>query len=119
MLTRDETWINQKDMISKFAQLPAAAPNPELRAQINQYFREKLGRDPDAKQKRAAAAETVASFPELIDRYIKLQEHTGDRAEAESSRRVEDTRRVLIQQLKQAISDLESKTGFYDKPWSG
>jgi hypothetical protein len=94
MLTRDDTWINQADMISKFARLPEAVPNAELRAQINRYFRNKLGRDPNARRKRAVAAETIARFPDLIDRYIKLQEDAGDRAEAVSSQKVDDTRRA-------------------------
>lgn len=118
MLTRDDTWISQGDMISKFARLPAAVPNDQLRAQINQYFRDKLGPKPDAKRKREAAMETIMRFPQLIDRYIKLQEDDGDRAESVSSSKVEDTRRVLVEQMKQAISDLEDRTEFYDKPWT-
>jgi hypothetical protein len=118
ILTRDDTWINQSDMVKQFHRLPAAVPNAELRAQINQYFRTMLGRNPDAQRKRDAAAETIAKFPELIDRYIRLQEDNGDRAQAISAEKVEDTRRVLIEQLKQAVSELEGKTEFYDKPWT-
>jgi hypothetical protein len=118
MLTRDDTWISQGDMIRKFPQLPAAVPNAQLRAQINQYFREKLGRKPDAKRRREAAADTIMRFPELIDRYIRLQEDNGDTAESVSSSKVDDTRRVLIEQMKTAISDLEGRTEFYDKPWT-
>jgi hypothetical protein len=118
MLTRDDTWINHPDMLSKFSRLPAAVENPVLRAQINEYFRRKLGRNPDAKQKKAAVAETIRRFPELIDRYIKLQEDQGDRARAVSAKKVADTRRVLIEQLKQAVTELEGKTEFYDKPWT-
>jgi hypothetical protein len=118
MLTRDDTWINHPDMLSKFSRLPAAVENPVLRAQINEYFKRKLGRNPDAKQKRAAAGETIRRFPELIDRYIKLQEDQGDRARAVSAEKVEDTRRVLIEQLKQVVADLVGRTEFYDKPWT-
>jgi hypothetical protein len=60
ILTRDDTWINQADMISKLAHLPEAVPNAQLRAQINQYFARMLGEDPDAKRKREAAAATIA-----------------------------------------------------------
>jgi hypothetical protein len=118
MLTRDDTWINHNDMIGKFELLPAAVPNAELRARINQYFRSQLGRDPDAKRRRAAATQTIAAFPELIDRYIKLQEDAGDRAQAVSGQKVNDVRRVLIEQIRLAIADLEGKTAFYDKPWT-
>ncbi len=118
MLTRDDTWINHADMIRTFSRLPAAVPNSILRAQINAYFRKRLGRDPNAKRKRAAASETIARFPALIDHYIRRQEDQGDRARAVSSEKVEDTRRVLIEQLKRAVADLESRTEFYDKPWT-
>ncbi|WP_028060541.1 hypothetical protein [Candidatus Solirubrobacter pratensis] len=118
ILTRDDTWISQRGMISNFARLPAAVPNTELRAQINRYFKERLGSDPNAKQKREAAIATIARFPELIDRYIKLQEDDGSRAQLVSSRKVQETQRVLVEQLKAAISDLEVRTEFYRKPWS-
>lgn len=118
ILTRDDTWINQTDMISRFPHLPDGVPNAQLRAQINQYFAQKLGEDPDAKRKREAVTATIARFPELIDRYIKLQEDDGGRARAISADKVEDTRRVLVEQLKQAVRELEGKTEFYDKPWT-
>lgn len=117
MLTRDETWINHKDMIGQFERLPAAVPNPELRERINEYFGSKLGRYPDAKRRRIAAAQTIDQFPELIDRYIKLQEDAGDRAHAVSAEKVNDIRGVLVEKLMLAVSDLEGKTKFYDLPW--
>jgi len=118
MLTRDETWISPSDMIRKFYLLPPSIPNSQLRGRINQYFQRALGSDPDAKRTREAAHMTITRFPELIDRYIKLQEDEGDRAEALSAEKVEDTRRVLIEQLTQAVAALEETTEFYKKPWS-
>jgi hypothetical protein len=118
MLTRDETWISYSDMISKFRRLPDAVSNAELRAQIDQYFKRVLGRRPNAKQQREAAAKTIARFPELIDQYIKLQEEDGDRAEAISARKVEVTHRVLVDQIRQALAQLVTETEFYDKPWT-
>ena len=47
MLTRDETWINYGDMVSKFRQLPDAVPNAEQRANINRYFERVLGAEPE------------------------------------------------------------------------
>jgi hypothetical protein len=117
MLTREETWINRKDMIDKFGQLPAAVPNTELRERINTYFTSKLGRHPDANRRRTAAAQTIAQFPDLIDQYIKLQEDAGDRAHAASAQKVNDIRRALVEKLMLTVSDLEGKTEFYDLPW--
>jgi hypothetical protein len=118
LLTRDDTWINHKDMIRNFARLPAAVPNDQLRAQINAYFRRRLGSDPDAKRTREAAAETVHRFPELIDRYIRMQEDEGDRAESISAEKVEEAKRVLVEQVRLAVLDLERNTKFYDQPWT-
>jgi hypothetical protein len=116
ILTRDDTWINHRDMISKFWQLPEAVSDAELRASINQYFERVLGQNPTAKQKRQAAADTIKRFPELIDLYIKLQEDDGDRAEAVSAEKVQDTQRALVDQIREALAGI-SQTRFFDKPW--
>ncbi len=118
MLTRDETWINYGDMVSKFRQLPAAVPDDQQRANINQYFERVLGQNPTAKKARAASAATIRRFPELIDQYIKLQEDDGDRAEAISAGKVEDTHRALVVQIQQAVLDVGRRTEFFDKPWT-
>ena len=118
MLTRDDTWINYGDMISKFRRLPEALPNDQQRAQINDYFQRTLGDDPDAAQIRAAIAATIRRFPELIDRYIRLKEDNGDRAKAISADKVEETERALVEQIQQALAQLAAHTEFYDKPWT-
>jgi hypothetical protein len=118
MLTKDETWISNKDMLRQFEQLPAAIPNDQLRAQIDRYFREQLGRKPSAKERTEAAIKTIHHFPELLDRYIRLKEDSGDRAESVSAAKVEETRIALVQQVAKTISDLEAKTDFYSKPWT-
>ncbi|MFN8204564.1 MAG: hypothetical protein U0S48_18565 [Solirubrobacteraceae bacterium] len=118
ILTRDETWINYGDMVSKFRRLPDAVANAEQRAHINQYFERVLGDRPTAKQARDAAAATIRRFPELIDLYIKLQEDNGDRAEAVSADKVEDTHRALVEHIRQALADVTARTDFFDKPWT-
>lgn len=118
MLTRDETWINYGDMVSKFRRLPDAVANSEQRANINQYFERVLGERPTAKQTREAAAATIRRFPEVIDLYIKLQEDDGDQAEAVSANKVEDTHRALVEQVRQALADVTARTDFFDKPWT-
>ena len=119
MLTRDDTWINYGDMVSKFDLLPEALTNDEQRANINNYFKQALGNEPSptAKQLRHAVAVTVRRFPELIDQYIRLQEENGDRAEAISAKKVEDTHRTLVSQIRNALDAIARDTEFYDKPW--
>jgi hypothetical protein len=118
ILTRDDTWINHSDMVAKFARLPDAIPNAEQRAQIDQYFRRVLGERPSAQHRRETAATTIRRFPELIDSYIRLQEDDGDRAEAISASKVEETQRALVAQIQQAVAELSAKTDFYDTPWT-
>ncbi|MBA0125528.1 hypothetical protein H0B56_08245 [Haloechinothrix sp. YIM 98757] len=118
ILTRDDTWISQVDMIRRFDGLPLAVPDDSLRAQVNNYFRQRLGKKPTAKDRAAAAHSTIRQFPELIDYYIKTKEESGDEAVATSSKKVDDTYQVLVNQLRLAVADLASKTEFYDQAWN-
>jgi hypothetical protein len=119
MLTRDDTWINHSDMIHQFSQLPEAVEDDQLRAQINQYFRSKLTRNPTAEERATAAQETIRRFPELIDYYIKKKEEDGELAESVSARKVAETDDVFVRQLQRLLADLVTNTDFYDKPSGG
>ncbi|WP_127466465.1 hypothetical protein [Streptomyces sp. B27] len=118
ILTRDDTWISQADMIRSFDRLPFAVPDDQLRAQVNNYFRQRLGRKPTAKDRAAAAHSTIRQFPELIDYYIRTKEDSGDEAVVTSSQKVDDAYQVLVNQLKLAVADLASKSRFYDQEWT-
>ena len=59
MLTRDDTWISHTDLMNRFAAIPEALPNAELRAQVNNYF------DQHLRSVRGADAES------LIDRRLQ------------------------------------------------
>lgn len=118
MLTRSETWINHGDMIGRFSHLPDAVEDDQLRAQINHYFKQQLGRRPSKGEKDRAAAKTIRQFPELVDWYIKLKEEDGDRAEAISADRVSEADTVFVRQLQDLVADLLERTDFYQRPTS-
>lgn len=118
MLTRDETWISHADMIKQFVHLPDALPNEQLRDTVNNHFRRQLGNRPTRQEIDEAAQKTILEYPELIDYYIKKKEEEGDDAQSISENKVEDTRRVLVEQLKQAVRHIEATTAFYEKPWT-
>lgn len=118
MLTKDDTWISRKDLLRQFCQLPDSIPNDQLRAQVNRYLKEQLSRKPSAKERKEAAIKTIQKFPELLDRYIRLKEDMGERAASVSAARVEETEIALVQQVADAIQDLEATTDFYSKPWT-
>jgi hypothetical protein len=96
--------------------VPRSRRYDQLRAQINQYFQSRLGEDPKKKEVDAAAQKTIEAFPQLIDVYIKLKEDDGDAAESVSAAKVDDTRQVLVEQVKRVVEALDDGGGFYDKP---
>jgi hypothetical protein len=69
LLTKDETWINRKDLLEDFDRIPTAITNEQLRFQTNNYFRSILIPDPKRKkeptkqERMAAAFETIRQFP--------------------------------------------------------
>src|SRR5699024_4091234 len=78
MLTRDETWISETDLIRRFNQIPEALPNEELRAQVFNYFRRHLSANPSKQERVQAIRRTVRQYPDLIDYYIRITENTGE-----------------------------------------
>jgi hypothetical protein len=116
MLTRDETWINKRDLIRGFHEIPKAISDDQLRAQVSNYFERVLVRpadkEPSQKDYDEAARRTILEFPQLIDYYIRLKEQQGNKATDISSDKVRLTERIFVQQLRD-IQQLLQKTAFY------
>ncbi len=113
ILTRDETWINKHDLIGDFSRIPAALPNAELRAQINNYFRMQLPKGYKRKDEDRAAFKTIQKYPELIDVFIRLKEDEGDRAVSISSEKVALSEQLYLAQFGAFVARLEAETPFY------
>ncbi|MDO8686940.1 MAG: hypothetical protein Q7K11_01915 [Candidatus Berkelbacteria bacterium] len=118
LLTRDDTWINRKDLLESFEKIPTAISDQQLRFQVNNYFERCLVRglkkekEPTKKEKMAAAYETICEFPQLIDYYIKFKEQNGEEAENVSGQKVVFSESVYIANVKKFIDGL-GKTEFY------
>jgi len=118
LLTKDETWINRKDLLEDFDRIPTAIPNEQLRFQINNYFRSILVPDPKKKkeptkqERMAAAFATIQKFPQIIDYYIKYKEEHGEQAESISSEKVIFSENLYIKNVQNFITGLQ-KTDFY------
>ena len=71
ILTRDETWINQHEMLDRFDEISASIDNAELRALIDNYFRSRIPTTTKAKDSdkviKYARWETIKKYPELIE----------------------------------------------------
>lgn len=113
LLTKDETWINKRDLVEDFDRIAEAIPSNELRAQVNNYFRSLLPREPKKKDETSAATQTILRFPELIDYYIRHKEDTGDYATKLSSQKVDLSRQLYVKQFREFVDQLEAETGFY------
>lgn len=114
LLTKDEPWINRPELLDDFDRIPLAIPNDELRAQINNYFLKMLPDDAKRKHRREAAAATIQHFPEIIDYYIKYKEDHGDEAENISALKVQESKTLYIEQLRQLVVSLNENTSFYN-----
>lgn len=117
ILTKDDTWINKRDLFDEFDNIPDAIPDKALRAQINNYFLKRLPRsrrdDPTKKDRDEAALKTLQQFPQLIDAFIKYKEDHGNDAESVAQARVVLSEQLYIQQFGQLVDMLERVTGFY------
>lgn len=117
ILTRDDTWINRSDLLTRIAEIPASIEDDQLRAKINQYILSQLAspdnKPPNAKQKKEAAEKTLDEFPILYDAYIKMQEEDGDQAVSISDEKVEESEKLYIDNISGLVK-LLSATPFYE-----
>jgi hypothetical protein len=118
ILTRDATWINQTDMIRRLTRLPDSVPDAEQRASMNAYLKKRLQPKMSPRARAELAVAFAREFPEILDVYIKIREDDGDRAASVSAQKVDDARLRYIQAIKALLSQLDSKTEFYDTPWT-
>ncbi len=116
LLTKDENWINKRELVEDFQSIPDAIPDAELRAQVNNYFLKLLPKEPKKEDTQKAALETILKYPDLVDYYIRLKEDTGQRAVSISKEKVARSRELYIQQFSQLPQMLSKLTHFYAIP---
>ena len=116
ILTKDDIWINKHDMLHDYTSIPESIPNDQLRAQINNYFRAVLPKNPDQTERDEAARKTYLRFPQLIDYYIRHKEDDGDRAASASRLKVRESHQLYVEQFKALVELLARQTGFYGIP---
>ncbi|MBU7318212.1 hypothetical protein [Paenibacillus oleatilyticus] len=114
ILTKDETWISRVDLLNRFAEIPPAISNVELRDQINNYFYSKIPEKPTQRDKQEALSKTIKEYPEIIDYYIKYKEDRGDIAEKTSIDKVLFSINKYVKQFGEMVKLLSSSTNFYD-----
>ena len=113
ILTRDEAWINQGDLLAQFTQLRLSLPDEVLRAQVNNHFLARINERSNEEEKRQAALSTVAKFPQFLDHYIVGKEQDAAQAHAVSGEKVRDTQQQFVENVTVLVRNFLAGTEFY------
>lgn len=101
MLTREEAWINQSDMLSQFTQIQVALDDEHHRNRINDHFHRQINEKSTSAERKEAALRTIAANPELLDVYIRLKEEDAPEAHAQSANKVKFTQAQFVESVRQ------------------
>ena len=115
MLTKDDTFINRKDMIDRLPEIAPAIPDEQLRFQLDQYFAQVLadkGKEPNKKERERLAESFIHLHPEMIDYYLKYKEDHQEEATSISKENVKEVQQIFIQQASELIQAVKA-LGFY------
>jgi hypothetical protein len=141
LLTKDEVWINKRDVFTDFSSVVESIPNDQIRAQLDNFFRsmltaiqdrdeeEKARRrkpskrkprrpasppEPTRRQRAEAIGISLREHPEFIDYYIRWKEDHGDDAQALADEHLRASARLYISQVRRLALTLRRDTNFYD-----
>lgn len=115
ILTKDEAWINRSELLDRFQDIYSSVSDEMLRAQINDYFVQRLDEDSTRDEIRDAASNTIEQFPALLDYYIKGKEENAHEAHVVSSLKVKETERQFIEQIHALVGECLADTDFYKR----
>lgn len=118
ILTRDETWINNGDMLERFPEISESIENDQLRAHINAYFRSKIPYGDYSHKEmesfvKAAKWATIREYPVLIEYYINLKEHDKEQANSIANEKVLDVQNLFVKNVQQFLNEELLKTEFF------
>ncbi len=113
ILTRDEAWINQTDLLDRFYDICVSLPDEVLRTQVNEHFYKQINQRTKEKEKRAAAMRTIEQFHELLDYYIRWKEEHGSEAHRSADAKVRETHQQFVENIKALVREHLAGTDFY------
>lgn len=115
ILTKDDVWINRKDLYGEFRNLVIALPNDQLRDQLSNYFLSVLPKEPNKQDQLEAIKKTIRRYPELIEYFIRSKEKRGDEAISISDAHVTAMHSLFVEHLN-IFAHAVAKTNFYSIP---
>lgn len=118
ILTKDDNWINNQDLIGDFSNICSSIPNEQLRVEIHNYLNKALSKSdkkkpPTQKERSKAIYSTINQFPVIIDYYIKKKEENKEGAKRSSKFKVEEVETVFIKNVQILVEQLRILTEFY------
>lgn len=118
ILTKDDTWINNHDLLGDFENICNSIPNEQLRAEIQNYFKKHISKKegnkkPSQKEKADAVYETINKYPAILDYYIKRKEENPEGAKRTSKIKVGEVESIFIRNVQLLVEQLTSQTEFY------
>lgn len=113
MLTRDEAWINQGDLIAQFTQIRTSLPDEALRVQVEEHFMRQIDAFSTADERKTAVIRTVEKHPEVLDYYILKKEEDAPAAHQVSDKKVTETHIQFVDNVKTLIQEHLAGSTFY------
>ncbi len=113
ILTRDEAWINQGDMLDQFMSVCQGIPDDALRKQVNEHFYAQITKRTSEKERKAAALNTIEKFHELLDVYIRWKEDHAPEAHKQSGAKVRETEQQFVENIRDLLEHYLAGSEFY------
>lgn len=113
ILTKDEAWINQNEMIEDFSFICSSIPNEQLRAQLGDYFARMIPDKPKKKDYEEAAKAAIKKHPEFIDYFIKHKEEHSSDAHKKSDLKVSEIEDLFIKIVQILVEKVNKESDFY------
>ena len=124
LLTKDDTWINKRDVLDQFDSILASVSNEQLRSELSYYFssnlpkpeKDKKGNEIEPSKHDIVKAQraVIEKYPVILDYYIKYKEDNGSQAKSISEARVKEIYDLFVGELAPFIQRLSRNTKFYE-----
>lgn len=120
ILTKDDTWMNNSDMLDRFDDIRAALSNVELRDLIGRRYIELLAQVESRKQAEinAVKRKVFDEFPEMVEQYISMREDRKEEAKSQSLLNVQEIEDIFNAQIKEWLASSEEARVLYTMPVS-
>ncbi|WP_288255147.1 hypothetical protein [uncultured Hydrogenophaga sp.] len=107
ILTREDAWINQGDMLSQFTEIQVCIPDEGLRQRVSDHFVRQIDERTKANERKEAMLRTISAHPEVLDVYIRMKEVDAPGAHAKSDFRVKMTQAQFVENVQQLARQLQ------------